>query len=881
MNILSQLIAAYLFENATTPYSQSDYAGGRYLLAPYGVTPIMEPSGKNAIQLAGNDGNLAVGQCLVRNADSTLDLKHSANTVAIRFRMDSLPIAGSGAYVLLTETPVNANLYNMAKYWVKLVWGGGDSVTALITLNGVPPPLTSVVTMNAHLLTPIKVGEWHTLFFGWDDDTRRYFVKLDTDDPLEVGLIYPTLGVTSREFVVGGNRKYGTPTVQDQCLNGALGALYMWKRLLSRQEMDEIAGGLDYPFQVQDPDANCDAVPCCQDPEPSYSASNPTPSGFTNKNPGIPEPPIDVCSPVPVVTIDPPSGTVINVPSYVVLFLYASRPNANIYYTTDGEDPTVYSNLYTGPFIVDDPATVVKAIAVITGCPPGPVAVATFTYDPTFVWSFSMMCDTPDFVGRWGQFGPAYGGDYHWRLMMHWDRNVTIKRIEIYQTTDTGYWDTGQAWSTDEYINPAEGPPNFHVFPLEIWSGCDQYTIPPACGVQQNHAYLSTYGAVVAGDYIWDLYGQPNYALYGFFKINIYLDDGTRYSQIVKTDCIPPPPPPCVNPDPITVTAQCGSLLIKWVQTAGLAYRLERKGDAGNDPGCGATTDWVVLQQGNIAYNCDGATAECYTDTDVKPGCTYCYRLAVIIPPCANYTYSPTVCGSPLCKAAATLTVSWLNNDICSGQVKICYSSTCVDGSVTITDDHGSPPQTVPGNSSGCILVAWPGGLTGIVCWSLLAPNATCGDVIITGQCVERTPPACTACDGISTTGKDIYGITGYTAWGSDSNCNLDEIKIGPSVIPWNGQFQRVPGAACLWTTNGGGFLLGLLLRPPADGSGWIIISGDLHYDCVATLQWILNIWSGNATIWRGVKQCGLDPSGTYTKLVSCMANAPATVTVA
>jgi len=82
------------------------------------------------------------------------------------------------------------------------------------------------------------------------------------------------------------------------------------------------------------------------------------------------------CTPVPIVGIIPESGTTQSFP--VEVTLVASRSDALIYYTTDGSTPTTGSTPYTAPFELNDPSLVVQAIAVVTGCDPGPVSVAQY-----------------------------------------------------------------------------------------------------------------------------------------------------------------------------------------------------------------------------------------------------------------------------------------------------------------------------------------------------------------------------------------------------------------------------------------------------------------------------------------------------------------------
>lgn len=62
-------------------------------------------------------------------------------------------------------------------------------------------------------------------------------------------------------------------------------------------------------------------------------------------------------------TITPPSGTY---PAPVNVTMSCSTQDAEIYYTTDGSDPTTASTLYTEPFSINE-TTTVKAVAVLDG----------------------------------------------------------------------------------------------------------------------------------------------------------------------------------------------------------------------------------------------------------------------------------------------------------------------------------------------------------------------------------------------------------------------------------------------------------------------------------------------------------------------------------
>lgn len=65
-----------------------------------------------------------------------------------------------------------------------------------------------------------------------------------------------------------------------------------------------------------------------------------------------------------------------------VVTMTASTPGAQIRYTTNGTTPTLASPLYTSPIAVDSSATI-NALAYRSGMNPSPVAVGTFTINPS------------------------------------------------------------------------------------------------------------------------------------------------------------------------------------------------------------------------------------------------------------------------------------------------------------------------------------------------------------------------------------------------------------------------------------------------------------------------------------------------------------------
>lgn len=77
----------------------------------------------------------------------------------------------------------------------------------------------------------------------------------------------------------------------------------------------------------------------------------------------------------PILAFFPPTGMFTN---SVQVSIQSGYPNSFIRYTTDGNDPTVSSTTYTGPFTVTE-TTTVKARLFVNGFPASEIAAATYT----------------------------------------------------------------------------------------------------------------------------------------------------------------------------------------------------------------------------------------------------------------------------------------------------------------------------------------------------------------------------------------------------------------------------------------------------------------------------------------------------------------------
>jgi hypothetical protein len=234
----------------------------------------------------------------------------------------------------------------------------------------------------------------------------------------------------------------------------------------------------------------------------------------------------------PTVESDPPSGSIVLAGTYVVLS--SENEDAEIYYTTDGSDPTTASTNYTGPFQLPIGVTTVKAIGVDGVCQ-SDVFTFTYTYTDEILefMEFHYLCNSDDKAGVFFEFEPnGQHNDYVWGLDFSTANGIDVKRIEIYETDTDGVWVTGQAWATDNPVYPAEmGGAPFAIYPLVIFED----------DVQQNTEYLTTVlSGVAAGGHHWLLYGQPFVPNDGYFKLKwtVLVDDveQTIYS-LIPNDC--------------------------------------------------------------------------------------------------------------------------------------------------------------------------------------------------------------------------------------------------------------------------------------------------------------------------------------------------------
>ncbi len=830
MSLTHQLVFFATMGQTADPWTETDYVGGNHLLAPNGASSVLGQFDRPAIHL---DRSLIQS---LQHSDAQAFRIAEEFTLAVRVKFTRLS-SGDSAYVVAQRgvTPFGPFDYQFGISWNGSGWTLNAALNCLT--GGFP------VVLTASQVTTIAVDEWHVLSFSWDG-VGTISVSVDGGTPSTQSLASTSINPAGVIFSVGAAEATQASRLP---MEGDLQDLAIWHRLLSVDELLSFVSGASFPFTP--PEVHCLTTPCCPDPLAAdpYNASTPSASGTSNSG--------QLCIPTPVITIDPPSGTTVAFPSYV--FLHVSRPDAVIYYTTDGSVPTTESTVYTAPFQVTNPTDVIRAFAQVEGCAPGsPITAQYVRYGTTFKFGYS--CNTTDKMGQWGNFSANGSPDLHWTLQISFPASTDIKRMELYQTNAIGVWNSGQAWSTQEFINPIEGPPNFHVFPLGVFDDGLGLNLAFSFVHQINTAYSTDFGTYAAQQYLWTLIGQPVIVANGFFKLLVFLSDGTVLESIINHTC-GDPPPPCPGPTVPTLTPTCTGIDVVVAETVGKSYFIYR----GTGAPCG---DGVLrlLLSGTIATN-----PQTFHDTGLVDGCVYCYALYIDEGVCGIQT-NGVVCGSKLFLPTAsisvtpsvidpgdTVTINWTSNHT-TGNISVIKEASACEGQSTI---YGST-----GNASG--------SATSIVncdtCFKITASNS-CGDAVAEACVTVRGPANCVgglankyALSGYSPTSTffDVSGCPGIFAgsWIGTWPAWDGTVSAGAQADPcsWSNQ-----SAACELWTDSGKYLVNITVAFLVDR--WILSIGYCGEDVT--------------TVWSGHKLFGSSPIGTYHRVTGC-SSTPATLDI-
>jgi hypothetical protein len=248
------------------------------------------------------------------------------------------------------------------------------------------------------------------------------------------------------------------------------------------------------------------------------------------------------CPDVPSVTFDPPAGSTVAFPIYVVMTATAGD---DIYFTTDGSIPTRASFRYTGPVQFSSDA-VIRAIAVRGEC----TSVATYgvsdaDYSPyvgdgVHTSSFSRRCSTGDQAGPWFVFTPNGSSDHIFDLNLSMATNRQILDVEVYRTDTSGIWNTGKCWATQYLINPVEqGGGTFASFPLVMFEN----------GSKLHGEYVTSVGEFAAGAHAFTCYGETlGYDPDTYYKCIVKFGNNERVYFFIGTQCSDQVGHPCQEP---------------------------------------------------------------------------------------------------------------------------------------------------------------------------------------------------------------------------------------------------------------------------------------------------------------------------------------------
>lgn len=500
--------------------------------------------------------------------------------------------------------------------------------------------------------------EWH-LIIGSISEDWVFRLRIDNGAPV----VALNLGDTTPDDV---------SRVELRCLWNYVDDSFIYNRLLNEEEEEQLwndGAGLSIDDFIEQAASDCQAIPCCEENPFAYMA--------------VPE--ISTCATSPItLSFYPPPGACVAFPSLVSIT--ASSPEAVIYYTLDGSDPTELSTLYVVPFQVNSPQTVIRSKAYVDGCAPSETHSTQYVLcEPSLIFAFRCVDPGDDFVGPWGDFTPNGQQDYRWTLDMTLASALAVKSITIYQTNSEGVWDTGQAWSTQQFNSPPEGPVNFNTYPLGVFD--------PA---QLNNAYSAdfstSFGNFAPGAHTIELYGETQAPLSGYFRFELALADGTIYQLSDSAIC--DPPPPCIPPEAPSLVATCESITVTFSSTIGAAYSILRTSSCGSP--FAATLDY-----GEVT-----SVPQSFVDTQVTPDCEYCYWMEITLAGCPSIA-GPKVCAHIIHEPVVTISAEHLN--VCEGtDVLISWSSNniaaggaCAAGTVNISPTIG----VQPGNAAGSQVV--------------------------------------------------------------------------------------------------------------------------------------------------------------------------------
>lgn len=807
MALTDQLLAWYAFEEnfdeEIYPVNSVPPHAAPLAVAPpaVGIQPFMKV--RRATGFIGNCARFVTGESYMYGEDSTILRFDTPKTFAFRFKFTS---------------PLNAQNFILLKsgeYGVQI-----DAATQRLKVSG------AFGTFVLHSLV-LQPETWYSVAF-WNVATGapfsyKVFVQINNGVPESDTL---TISPAGAYLLVGGI---------SVTFDGYLDELAVWDRNLTAAELTKWynnGDGVSYDSLIaQALTAPCRSVECCDDNPAAYVSAVGDGKGYDSS-----------CEPYPQVLFEPPSGNRVIMPSLVAL--RSDVLGAVIHYTTDGSAPDRNSPVYSAPITVSAPADVIRAIAIVEGCPEGPEGAAQYQ-QWTPAAHFTYACTTTDKTGPWGAFAADGNPDYNWQIQIQVSAVTSVKQFELLQLFADGSF-SGAAWSTKEFILPWQNDQTkkHRAFPLVIFKG----------GIQQNVAYLDDYSATVGnfgiGAHTLDLYGSPWTSLpaTSLFKLRILFSDGTLVERIVDSTCDALPGALCPVPVVTSYTPQCGPPLRVDI-TYSLGVGTQRKIFRATNP----AGPYTELASGAVA-----ASPETFQDSTVVAGQRYYYYLANIPAGCVAYVNSGI--SSALAIPPASVAISASAATINFGQsVTISWSSINNNGTVSISPTIGAQPGNVGGNQVVSPATTTTYTITGQnICGNIVTANVTV-TVIPAASCAIGAQPA-------------LVGIVGYSSsfFGS-GGCNF---RTG-GIVAWNGQFANTPVGFCSF-----------LPAPPPTGTvqyhfgSDIVPNRELHLTQTSIVQsgglWTLNVvgydpGTGDPVpAWVGTKATGNTPIGTYTRVSGC-----------
>jgi len=257
----------------------------------------------------------------------------------------------------------------------------------------------------------------------------------------------------------------------------------------------------------------------------------PTPATLQSPGNGATGDGVPGCPDIEAPEFDPPAGAIVTYPTWVTIT--SATDGADIYFTTDGTEPTRASYRYTGPFQLASGYNI-TAKAFLGVCP-SPENSSDYIDAATVAVSapvLDVLCTTTDRAGKWFVFTPDGSSDINWQLDFAFADGAVVKQLEMYETDSDGLWTTGRSWATQ-----------YEIFPVEnLGVAFQSYPLVLDDGGQINSAYTDNLNEPGDGPHTWELFGESVGVVSNgkFYKLIIELTNGQKFYVTHKIECDPP-----------------------------------------------------------------------------------------------------------------------------------------------------------------------------------------------------------------------------------------------------------------------------------------------------------------------------------------------------